>query len=460
MALNSSGKISLAGAVTGESVALELSKSATGMISMNDTDVRTLAGVSFGLISLDNLHGKSSASYWIGYFSGLPTSGASLCSPPSFDSSGNIFTSLYGTAQANNCILKLSPQGAFLNACTLDISWNQLNGPVLIGSTDHAYIMGNKSSGTYSRCAIVKLTNDLSTYVTQFGFNYGSGSPAANTQQITVAKYYQGRNTFNKVIGWGDRPRLQIFDNNLTPLYTCSPTGSATSRAYCGAVDGLGNWYVGEYLTNVSYFGKFNTSNSNVWCKRIDGISEAKFCAASATGKFAITGESDGGVYSFVMVLDENGNVLWTRQLTTSNTAFPSTVSFDSNNNVYVHCHMSSLNDSYLYKFDINGNLIWQRNWNTSSGQVKLQGLTIGPDDAMYANCGYQVFAKLPNDGSGMGVYTINGQTITYSVGTQSVSSVTKTVSSSSTGTFDAKTLYSWTFVHQPISGSFTPTNI
>lgn len=61
MALNSSGAISLAGTTTGQSVAVELSQSATGQISLNDTNVRTLAGVASGAIVMPtNFWGKSS----------------------------------------------------------------------------------------------------------------------------------------------------------------------------------------------------------------------------------------------------------------------------------------------------------------------------------------------------------------------------------------------------------------
>lgn len=62
MALNSSGPISLAGATAGQSIALELGQSATGQISLNDTNVRTLAAVASGAITMPtNFYGKSNA---------------------------------------------------------------------------------------------------------------------------------------------------------------------------------------------------------------------------------------------------------------------------------------------------------------------------------------------------------------------------------------------------------------
>jgi len=63
MALNPSGAISLGGATSGQSINLELGKSATAQASLNDADVRGLAGVASGQISMPgDFWGKSSAS--------------------------------------------------------------------------------------------------------------------------------------------------------------------------------------------------------------------------------------------------------------------------------------------------------------------------------------------------------------------------------------------------------------
>jgi len=72
MPLNVSGPLSLGGATAGQSVNLELGKSATALISMNDTDLRTLFGVASGQISMSQGYGKSSfvAGGTKGYFCG------------------------------------------------------------------------------------------------------------------------------------------------------------------------------------------------------------------------------------------------------------------------------------------------------------------------------------------------------------------------------------------------------
>ena len=61
MTLNASGPISLGGSTAGQSINLELSQSATAQVSLNDTNVRSLAGVASGAIVMPtNFYGKSS----------------------------------------------------------------------------------------------------------------------------------------------------------------------------------------------------------------------------------------------------------------------------------------------------------------------------------------------------------------------------------------------------------------
>lgn len=79
MTLNSSGPISLGGSTAGQSINLELGKSATATVSLNDTDVRTLAGVASGAIIVPtNFYGKSAVTISITdqYISGSGVSDA------------------------------------------------------------------------------------------------------------------------------------------------------------------------------------------------------------------------------------------------------------------------------------------------------------------------------------------------------------------------------------------------
>jgi len=61
MTLASSGTMSIGGTTTDRSINLELGRSATATSSMGETDLRTLAGVASGAISMSDFYGKSAA---------------------------------------------------------------------------------------------------------------------------------------------------------------------------------------------------------------------------------------------------------------------------------------------------------------------------------------------------------------------------------------------------------------
>lgn len=99
MALNSSGPISLGGATTGQSINLELGQSSISVVSLNDTNVRGLAGVSSGAITMPtDFWGKSSVAYWFGNLS-YTTDGYYWGISLTEDSSGNIIITTPSTGQ-------------------------------------------------------------------------------------------------------------------------------------------------------------------------------------------------------------------------------------------------------------------------------------------------------------------------------------------------------------------------
>jgi hypothetical protein len=59
MALASSGQISIGGSTADRSINLELGRAATATSNLNESALRSLAGVSSGAISLSNFYGKS-----------------------------------------------------------------------------------------------------------------------------------------------------------------------------------------------------------------------------------------------------------------------------------------------------------------------------------------------------------------------------------------------------------------
>lgn len=78
MALESSGTMSIGGSTSGRSINLELGRSATATSSLNESDLRSLAEVSSGAISISDFYGKSDA---FDYYTGSEWSPSGINNP-------------------------------------------------------------------------------------------------------------------------------------------------------------------------------------------------------------------------------------------------------------------------------------------------------------------------------------------------------------------------------------------
>lgn len=139
MALNLTGPISLGGATTGQSIAVELGLSPTGAISLNQTNVRTLAGVASGAIIMPtNFYGKSNTAT-ASYTFATNTANASL----------NI-TSLSGYVAGNTNVTITVNSGVYLYATSsatpgLTLTGGQSGDTITL--VNNGYIMGQGGAG-------------------------------------------------------------------------------------------------------------------------------------------------------------------------------------------------------------------------------------------------------------------------------------------------------------------------
>ena len=100
MALASSGTMSIGGTTTNRSINLELGRSATATSSMGETDLRTLAGIASGAISMDDFYGAS-ASLWT---TGIST-GSRTVTSTTYTGYGNILDTFIGSTTDATCDL-------------------------------------------------------------------------------------------------------------------------------------------------------------------------------------------------------------------------------------------------------------------------------------------------------------------------------------------------------------------
>lgn len=113
MTLASSGTMSIGGTATDRSINVELGRSATATSSMGETDLRTLAGVSSGAISMSNFYGASSiTTLWT---TGI-TSGSATISGSTYTGYGNVSGTSFGSTTDSTCDLySNNPSWEFYN---------------------------------------------------------------------------------------------------------------------------------------------------------------------------------------------------------------------------------------------------------------------------------------------------------------------------------------------------------
>jgi hypothetical protein len=314
MALVSSGEISIGGSTSGRSINLELGKAATATSSLNDADLRSLAGISTGAISLSSFYGKSSVSYFLKLFG--DNYEQKLKSGSTHLSSGNVYLS--GTSYESS----ISKWGLYLAKINADanIIWQKclINSSFNIGDVAHNTI--TDSSG-----------------------NFYASCPAQ--PNALLVKY-----DANGVLQW----QRFLGGGNSTTIYKIQ-------------LDSSGNIYVSgtHYDTSwnlMIFIAKFNSSGVIQWQKTVN--------AYQYSGN-SLTVDSSGNVYIcaqfnysvLTIKLDTNGTLLWQHTLGGDSYEAANDITVDSVGNVYVSASTAQYSASLIIKYNSSGVLQWQKTY-------------------------------------------------------------------------------------------------
>lgn len=223
MALNSSGPISLAGSTVGQSIALALGLSATGSISLNQVDVRALAGVLSGAITMPgDFWGKSSTTKK-GIF-GYGLSGASTMR--------SLTNLVSDTGVVSGDVTGIGTARAFLAACTYGGD-KGIFGYGVAGTTNQSVTNLVSNTGVVSANATgvgtARRALGACSYGTDKGiFGYGATAFDAGNQSVTNLVSNVGVVSAN-VAGVGTA---------RTSLAACGYGGDKGVFAYGGTVSG------------------------------------------------------------------------------------------------------------------------------------------------------------------------------------------------------------------------------
>lgn len=240
MPLNSSGTLSIGGSVVGQSINLQLQRSSTATSNMNETALRSLAGVASGSISLSNFYGKP----------------------------------VFGTSWLVTSLSNLDGPGGSTNMLMYDIACNSNGKYVMIT---------NMNAGAYI------------IYSNNFGASYANlTSAGANNFWYKCAISANG-----SIMAAAKRGGQIHISTNSGASFTARAVAQ-TWVELC--MSDNGQYMVGAGL--MGGFGKgsyiYNTSNYGVtWTRRADvaGNREINFMNCSSTGQYVIAGEVTGNVY-------------------------------------------------------------------------------------------------------------------------------------------------------------------
>jgi Beta-propeller repeat/PEP-CTERM motif len=222
--------------------------------------------------------------------------------------------------------------------------------------------------------------------------------------------------------------RLLIF---VSLLASCAPSAhaesiewirqlgtSASEQSGAVATDGAGNVYISGFTSgslggpNAGFYdafvSKFNATGNLLWTRQLGttDYDSSSGVTADGLGNIYICGTTDGdlaspnagNVDSFISKFNSAGALLWTRQIGTPGDDYSGGISADQSGNVYVSGDTTGSlggpkigsSDAFVNKYDAAGNLLWTRQLGTSQsdeqvsisadglGNVYISGVTRG----------------------------------------------------------------------------------
>lgn len=376
MTLNASGPLSIGGSTVGQSINLELGLSATAQSSLNDSALRTLAGVASGQISISNFYGKSNDRYFISYIV----------------QSGRGVSVVINRYEDFNIIV--GGQDAFQTS----------------GGNNNAGLYKYSRAGALTFQDVIKASStvsDFSENITGVGAdrytNYYSALYGSAVSGIVTSKYDS-----SGVVQWQRKygnsstisGRMCVYiDNNNDPF----PVVVGYTTQYSGGTrtDGVILRYDGSGALNIQRVLTYNTGTSYTSLQAVDYYGQG-----NPTYYFSGRTASGGNLVLLAGLVDSAGNISWVRTLDgvahSTNIGDSDCSTIPSGNGAYFVSKLSLTTGGVLCKFNVSGTLLWQRSFN-----VDIQACAADESDFGVYICGavgvnptYGFIAKVDTNGT------------------------------------------------------------
>jgi uncharacterized delta-60 repeat protein len=373
----------------------------------------------FGLFSALTAGGTS----WIGLFGGTGGDQGAAVALDSFD---NVYFVGY-TDDTNIQLNKYNNLGVIqwqksIGGTTIDYGWS-----VVIDNVDNIYICGQTDSNSFQ---VIKL-NSVGTIQWQ-RILLGASVNAAFSITLDSSNnlYVCGYST----ISASSNMQIAKYNSSGTLQWQQRISGPLSSFAFGIAVDSSSNVYVTGTADNNILILKYNSSGSLQWQRSIAsaGDSSGRGAVVDSSGNIYICGYVyiSFNLYELVLLrYNSAGTFQWQKSLGSSANEYGLSIAIDSSDNIYISGYVETSPGSTVFncliaKYDTSPNLQWQRTL-SSSGSDYGFAITVDNSNNIYV-CGASnvsgtndfLIAKLPDDGSLTGTYTVGGYSFTYAVST------------------------------------------
>lgn len=376
------------------------------------------------------MFGGSKQSYWIGM---LGDAGGESGYSVTTDSENNMY--IVGVGASNGLIAKYNSSGVIQWQRSLAITGYY---SVAIDSANNVYVTGRNGG--------IQLTKYNSSGVLQFqkklnvSTGVGNGIAFDSSDNVYIAGKGDDAFGFSEI-------RIVKYNSGGTLQWQRRLDGSTSSdqQGLGIAVDSSANVYITGYSTASGTIkcqvAKYNSSGTIQWQRETNsstdqfngyGVVVDSSANVYVTGDLYVSGIGGLGLVKY----DTSGTLQWARRLTGSGQNVSTGISIDSGGNLYIsgYAGNSGNNDPEFAKYDSSGTLQWQRRLGTSASDEtansiktdSVNGFLIGGWTNITGSRNF-LFARLPQDGSKTGTYTVGGQSFTYAASGLTGSSPTLT---------------------------------
>ena len=273
MPLNTSGTLSIGGSTVGQSINLELNRAATASSNLNETPLRTLAGVASGQISISNFYGKANditSQYALFINTATSTTATfkvSFSSYTGLSSTNRNYSTSFPAAVGNTTQAIIGGGGTTISDFTVTTNKFVFSGNVVSAATNlninrgNHTTFGNASVGIFCGGATFNGAALASATVTSRYVYSGDTCAASATLSFTNANYTRGAGAGNSTIGLY---LLYTFTSRFTYSTSTMANGTSLTVTQNARGDGASATTAIVYLLAASTFQTYNLSTNAV----------------------------------------------------------------------------------------------------------------------------------------------------------------------------------------------------